>query len=320
MRRGFCSGLGTRDSGLFPCGPTLPSFVSDKWLVLVNPAAGRKSADASRVRGALDTARVSAEISIPDSVAAMREAIAQGAAASRKIAIVGGDGTVNLAANVLLNRPGNGVPILGILPGGTGCDLLRTFGISQKVEEAATHLNGEATYRIDVGMLEGEWGVRYFVNVAQAGVGAAAAETAPRLGRRWGKARYPLAFLARLPAFPVATVEVDLGDRQHRGRALAVIMANSQFFAGGWNVAPRAMLNDGRLDLQVIDCRKREAVRLVPKIIRGVHLTDRAVRRYSTPGFHLRTSLPWPIEADGDLVGNTPVRVSVIPAALELKI
>jgi len=297
-----------------------PGAMDEPWLVLVNPAAGRRSLDASRVRAALERASVSAEVSIPDSVAAMREAVAKGVAASRKIAVAGGDGTVNLAANVLLSHPGKDVPVLGILPGGSGCDLLRTFGISQRVEEAAAHLSGEATYRIDVGVLEGEWGFRYFVNVAQAGVGAAAAETAPRLGRGWGKARYPLAFLARLPAFPVATVEMDMGDRQHRGRALAVIMANSQFFAGGWNVAPRAMLNDGRLDLQVIDCRKRDAVRLVPKIVRGVHLTDRAVRRYSTPGFDLRTSSPWPVEADGDLVGNTPVQVSVIPAALDLKI
>jgi diacylglycerol kinase family enzyme len=59
---------------------------------------------------------------------------------------------------------------------------------------------------------------------------------------------------------------------------------------------------------------------LVPKIIRGVHLTDRAVRRYSTAGFRLETEHSWPIEADGDLVGNTPVSVSVLPGALELKI
>lgn len=249
----------------------------------------------------------------------MEDAIREGASSGRRIAVAGGDGTVSLAANVLMTiAPPR--PVLGILPGGTGCDLLRTFGISQKVEEAAAHLKGPGTYQIDVGKLEGEWGVRHFVNVAQAGVGAAAAQTAPRLGRGWGKARYPLAFLARLPGFPTTLVELDLVDRKHKGTALAVIMANSQFFAGGWNVAPRAMLNDGRLDLQVINCRKREAVRLVPKIIRGLHLSDRAVRRYSTPAFSLSTGVPWPIEADGDVVGNTPVRVSVTPAALDLKI
>jgi diacylglycerol kinase family enzyme len=197
---------------------------------------------------------------------------------------------------------------------------LRTFGISQNLEEAARHLLGDGTYRIDVGKLEGDWGVRYFVNVAQTGAVAAAVETALRLARGWGKARYFLAFLVRLPGFPRGIVEIDLPDRQHRGNSLAAFIANGQFFGGGWNVAPRSNLTDGRVDLQVVDCRKWEVARLVPKIMRGVHLADPAIRRYSTDSFTIRTSEPWPIEADGDMVGNTPVRVSVIPAALDLKI
>jgi diacylglycerol kinase (ATP) len=108
--------------------------------------------------------------------------------------------------------------------------------------------------------------------------------------------------------------------RDHQGPGLAAIFANGQFFAGGWNVAPRSSLNDGRLDVQIINCRKTYALRLVPKIIKGVHLTDRAVRRYATGAFDLATSPIWPIEADGDPVGNTPVSVSVVPGALDLKI
>jgi diacylglycerol kinase family enzyme len=101
---------------------------------------------------------------------------------------------------------------------------------------------------------------------------------------------------------------------------MAVIFANGQFFAGGWNVAPRSTPIDGRLDLQIIDCAKWEATRLVPKIIRGVHLSDRAVRRYASDGFNLETEQEWPVEADGEVVGNTPVTVSVEPGALSLKI
>lgn len=291
-----------------------------KWLVLVNPAAGRKPLSVSRVEEALRAAGVPAEIAVPDSVSAMTEAIASGAAAKRRIAVVGGDGTVNLAVNVLLSQPSAEPPLLGILPGGTGSDLLRTFGISQRIEEAARHLTGETSYRIDIGKLEGLWGVRYFVNVAQAGVCAAAVESAHHMSRGWGRVRYFLAFLARLPGFPGGQVEIELAERQHHGNSLAVFFANGQFFGGGWNVAPRSNLQDGRLDLQIVDCRKWEVPRLIPRIKRGVHLTDRAVRRYSTPAFSLSTEVPWPIEADGDVVGNTPVRVSVISAALDLKI
>lgn len=288
------------------------------WTVLVNPAAGRFAVDETRLASALERAGVDARIRAVIGRDRMREAVLD-ASSDRRVAVVGGDGTVSLAVDALLTAGVDPLPVLGILPSGTGCDLIRTFGIPQRLEDAAHHLTGDRTYRIDVGVLEGEWGRRHFVNVAQAGVGAAAAESAPRLPRWIGSVRYPLAFLARLPRFPRCLVEMDAA-RSYQGSALAVILANAQFFAGGWNVAPKAMLVDGEIDVQVIDTRKRKAPALVPKIIRGVHLTDPAVRRRSLGSLELRTEVPWPVEADGDYVGTTPVRVSVIPAAIEVKI
>ncbi len=248
----------------------------------------------------------------------MRAAVLEVAASTDRLALVGGDGTVSLAVDTLLSA-GASLPLLGILPAGTGCDLLRTFGIPQELEAAAHHLRGDATYRIDVGVLEGTWGRRHFVNVAQAGAGAAAAETSPRIPRWMGPIRYPIAFASRLPRFPGCSVVIE-GSMRYRGPALAVIMANAQFFAGGWNVAPKAMLVDGELDIQVIDAKKRQAPGLVPKIVKGVHLTHRTVRRRSSPDLTLETEVPWPVEADGDYVGTTPVRVSVLPGAVEVKI
>lgn len=292
-----------------------------KWNVVVNPVAGRVPVPITRVRAALDAAGVDAEIEVPgspeESKAVVRAAVMSGAT---HIAMAGGDGSVNLAANALLELDDIELPVIGVLPIGTGCDLLRTFGMPQDLEGAARHLATEDVYPIDVATLEGSWGTRYFVNVAQAGVGAAAAQTAARLSRRLGASRYPIAFAARLPRFPAARVVVETERRTYESRALAVIMANAQFFAGGWNVAPKATLVDGVLDIQIIDCAKPRAPALVPKVIRGTHLTDRAVRRLSAATFAISTDVPWPVEADGDLVGNTPVTGRVIPAALRLKI
>ena len=299
----------------------MPNRVTEPWHVLINKAAGRRAVDPRLVAGLLSEAAIPSELLTPGSVDEMHKALidlVRGGA--RRVAVVGGDGTANLAANVFMAFPLERRPLLGVLPSGTGCDLLRTFAIPQKLQQAVEHLKGDRSYRIDVGRMEGAWGTRYFVNVAQAGVGAAAAQSAQNMSRGWGKARYPLAFLARLPRFPAGKVVANLGDRSHEGSALAVVFANGQFFAGGWNVAPRSTVQDGRLDLQVINAAKWEAIRLVPKIIRGLHLTDRAVRRYAVTAFSLETEHPWPIEADGELVGNTPVRVAVEPGALDLKI
>jgi diacylglycerol kinase family enzyme len=140
------------------------------------------------------------------------------------------------------------------------------------------------------------------------------------LNRSLGAVRYPLAFAARLVRFPKARVIVETERRRYESEALAVILANAQFFAGGWNVAPRATLIDGVLDVQIINVRKRNAPALVPKVIRGTHLLDRSVRRFSAATFSIETDVIWPLEADGDFVGNTPVRGRVVPAALRLKI
>jgi diacylglycerol kinase family enzyme len=115
-------------------------------------------------------------------------------------------------------------------------------------------------------------------------------------------------------------VTVQTERRTYESEALAVIMANAQFFAGGWNVAPKATLVDGVLDMQIINCRKTRAPALVPKIVKGTHLTDRSVRRFSAATFTIETDVGWPLEADGDYIGNTPVSGRVLPAALRLKI
>lgn len=292
-----------------------------KWLVVVNRAAGRSPTTIDEVRGALDAAGVDGEIVAPSGRDATEQVIIDAAGAGQThFAVAGGDGTVNLVANALLKLGGLDQPVIGVLPVGTGCDILRTFGMPQHLGEAARHLATEDSYPIDVATLEGDWGTRYFVNVAQVGVGAAAAETAPRFARRVGAARYPAAFLMRLPGFPAAHVKVETERRTYESRALAVIMANAQFFAGGWNVAPKATLVDGVLDMQIIDIAKTRAPAFVPKVIRGTHLTDRAVRRFSAATFQIETDVVWPLEADGDYIGNTPVAGRVLPAALRLKI
>lgn len=291
-----------------------------RWHVLVNQNAGSSNTPISSVSEALERAGVDADVEAPLTAAEAETAVAEAVRNGvTHLAMVGGDGSVNLAANVVLNMDVE-PPILGVLPTGTGCDLLRTFGIPQDLEGAARHLATDTVYPIDVATLEGSWGTRYFVNVAQVGVGAAAAQTASRLTRRLGAARYPLAFAARLPGFPHSSVTVTTERRTYESGALAVIMANAQFFAGGWNIAPKATLVDGVLDMQVIDCAKTRAPSLVPKIIRGNHLADRAVRRFSAARFEIETAVPWPVEADGDYLGNTPVSGRVVSAALRLKI
>ncbi len=103
-----------------------------------------------------------------------------------------------------------------------------------------------------------------------------------------------------------------------RSRALGVIIANGQFFAGGWNIAPKALLVDGAFDVQVIDAKKRQAPGLVPKLMAGTHLGLPQVWRRSMNRVIVEADREWPVEADGDYLGTTPFEATVVPGALEL--
>lgn len=291
-----------------------------EWVVLRNAAAGPTEVPESRVADALARHGVRASIESPSGVTEMRAAACRVVAGDRPIAIVGGDGTISTVVDGLVHGGLAEKAVVGVLPAGTGSDLIRTFGIPQELEEAARHLATPATYRIDVGRLEGEWGVRHFVNVANAGLAAAVVESSARLPRRLGSARYVAGVAAAAPRFKGCEVELVTPRRTHRQHALLAIAANGQFFGGGWNVAPKALLVDGELDTQLIDVPKASIPRLLPRLVRGMHLTHPGVRRRSLAEFTLTPELEWPVEADGDPIGHGAFTASVLQTALTLKI
>lgn len=291
------------------------------WWTIVNPAAGSRERVERRVYSALEERSIPAEIHSSDSPEHLRELVADGiAAGAERYLAVGGDGTVSLMADALLQHDWSEPPIIGVLPAGSGCDLIRSVGMPQSLEEAAAHLEGDATYSIDVGVAEGEWGTRRFLNVLDVGVIAGTVRAAERVTRRLGKFRYKAAFWLTLPGFRAAKLDLTTDRESFQGKALAVAVANGQYFGFGMNIAPKAALGDGIFDVQAFSCWKWAALSLFPRVKRGSHLSHRAVRRYRSTSVTIKTDRAWPIEVDGDYLGETPVTVSIEPGALRLKI
>src|SRR5207253_8865670 len=134
--------------------------------------------------------------------------------------------------------------VLGVIPAGSGCDFVKTFGLPDDVEQACAHLLGPNTMSIDVGKVtyndqHGAPATRYFPNVAEAGLGGAVCERTERLPRGMGRSRYFLGFWLTLPLFAPTTVRVDSGQYAYEGRAHNVVVANGQYFGGGMRISPR---------------------------------------------------------------------------------
>ena len=212
-------------------------------LVIVNPASGGGRtgrswpAVAARLRAAgldFDTAMTSC---LCEAIELSRQAVAEG---RPLIVAAGGDGTINEVANGFFARGGEPAagPRLGVLPTGTGGDLRRTLGFPQDVGEAAAVLLAGRTRRIDAGRVtctrpDGETTVRYFVNIADAGIGGDVVHQV-NSGRRVinGEVTFMLASLS-MQSLNSITVNLPQGDApnlQHKEPVTLTITKDSHIF------------------------------------------------------------------------------------------
>ncbi len=292
-----------------------------RWWVVVNPAAGRGSDLGDRTAAALAARGVDHELRVSPSPGAVAGLVAEGIDQGfTRFASVGGDGMANLVVNGLMAAPWAKPPTLAILPAGSGSDFIRTFALPRRLEDATAHLVDDALYPADVGLITGGFGPRYFLNAANAGIAARAVQIADALPDRLGRARYPAAFWMALGTLRPAPVGVEIDRRRLEGDLMNVVVANGQFFGGGFNVAPRATVQDGAFDVQLFAGPRRQAPVVMPRVLRGTHLNHRSVRRTKGSDIVIECPEAWPIEADGELLGAGPVTVAVLPRAIQFKV
>jgi diacylglycerol kinase (ATP) len=162
-----------------------------------------------------------------------------------RIVAVGGDGTTSNISHAIME---SGKPAaLGLVPGGTGCDLARSLDIPQNdIEKCAAIVAAGKTKAIDVGKVEN----RHFVNVAGFGFDMAVLERSFRV--RWlrGELLYLYCALLEMKAYPgFGLTSVLDGRNGPSGNHMMVIVANARKFGGGFAIAPEASLDDGQLDI-----------------------------------------------------------------------
>jgi len=293
------------------------------WFGIVNPVAGRSSSPFGEVLSVskeLDLDCVFEESQSPEHVAELvTEAIGRGIT---RFVAVGGDGTAHLVVNAMMNAASKAKFTLAIVPAGSGSDFVRTFGHKRGIGEGLARIAATEGdfYPVDVGLVQGTFGTKHFLNALNVGVAAASVAKAETLPRWTGSPRYTAAFWLALWRFRNASIAVAVDHHTFEGDAINVVVANGQFFGGGLNIAPRSVLGDGRMDVQVFRGPRRQAFSIMPRVLMGTHLTHRGVQRYS--GTRIRIDAPsnWPVEADGELLGTGAVEIRVIPDAIDFVI
>ncbi len=230
---------------------------------------------------------------------------------------MGGDGTWSNVGNAILR---SGIPArLGLVPGGTGCDLAKSLGIPPRDLQGCARIVLDGHGRsIDVGKIED----RYFLNLAGFGYDVAVIEDSWTVGYLGGAPLYLYCAIRQLGSFRGFSVDLE-ADGQPLGRRdlLMLILANARVFGGGFQIAPRADLADGRLDAMAFGNMAFFArARVLQRLLAGTHEADAHVSATLARSFRLRFEAPPTYETDGEWnrAKGADLRVETLPRALDV--
>lgn len=252
------------------------------------------------------------------------------------VLLFGGDGTVHRHLRQLVKLS---VPVL-VVPAGSGNDFACSLGLRRvrdsvaawekfrKLDKNVRPIDlGTITPLSDIRGTSATERMRYFCCVAGVGIDAEVARRANAMPR-WlrGHGGYLLSLIPSIFTFsplPLRVLKTTdsaqsewavLSDK----RTIVTAFANTPLYGGGMRVAPKAKMDDGLLDVCIVDAlHPIKLFTLFPTVYVGQHLGMREVHYFQTPRARVETEDPLDVYADGEYVCQTPVDIAIARAALK---
>jgi lipid kinase YegS len=283
----------------------------------------RKSANEPVVKEAVKYVRgqgIDLRVRIPwnkkDKPRIVKEALADGA---KRVIAGGGDGTINAVANALVGKAKKPAKAtLGILPLGTANDFAHGCGLpvtdlKQCLEIACT----KKPRKIDVGVVNS----RCFVNVTSGGFGAEITATTPvDMKKALGGGAYTI--MGLIKAFNLEPYKGRLlvpGEEPQEGAMLLMAVGNNRLAGGGFEVAPKARLDDGLLDLAMIRHQPEMQLTRLAAELKSIDNPDNRYFYYrQLPEFTIETQNEVHFNLDGEPTSQNRLEFSVLPKHLRV--
>jgi YegS/Rv2252/BmrU family lipid kinase len=285
-----------------------------KIAVIINPSAGGGRAERvlPELRQELEKLGLDYHVEPTRSLDHARELARAAAAAGEVAAACGGDGVVGAVAEALRGTDG----VLGVLPGGRGNDFARVLGIPLEAAHACNTLATGVVKELDLGQA----GDKTFIGIASCGFDSDANRIANETKVVRGNLVYVYGALRALAGWRPATFTVRLDDQAPRIFAgYTVAAANSKAYGGGMYLAPDASLEDGLLDVVMVeDVPKRRFLRLLPTVFKGEHVKQPNVRVERAARIEVSADRPFTMYADGDPIGELPITLCCLKAAVRV--
>lgn len=245
---------------------------------------------------------------------------------SRVVVAVGGDGTINEVVNGIAGSE----RVMGIIPTGSGNDLVKSLGIPHAIGKALQVLKAGHVRTMDIGKVQtgtlqngsisyAPW--RLFANGVGIGFDAAVARRVSEITYLRGTLLYLAAVLQIVGRYRSPEFSVQLDGKSWTGRELLMAVGNGRCAGGGFYLTPEATVADGLLDLTVVaHAPVWKILGLIPGVMGGKKVKRDFVRYMQGKELEATSSQRFNVHADGEIVGREVhgVRVGIEPGVLNV--
>lgn len=243
------------------------------------------------------------------------------------IVAIGGDGTIHEVINGIMATADEEQPILSVIPAGTANDFAKSLNFPASVAEFAKALKKQVIKKIDIGELDftdenGKNRKAWFNNIADIGIGAAVVE---EVNRQPQKSNANIAFFkAILKAFRKyknIPIYCEADDWQWEGQIKMFVVANGKYFGSGLCIAPHANLEDGKFAVTIGgDLSTKDYIFNLPLLKGGKKIQHPQLYYKETKEIKITSTQRCPVEADGELLGFTPISIKMLSKRLKVMV
>jgi len=220
----------------------------------------------------------------------------------------GGDGTLFEVLNGYYQNTGTKKPPIGLIPNGTGNAFMKELKLHRTDWKKAVDIIACNHKRpIDVGRFTSENKTWYFINIVGMGFVTDVAEAS--LPLKWmGNTAYTVATLLKLISLKSQKLSIELDGKLMKRDGVFVEVANSTFTGTTFLIAPEAKIDDGLLDVIILNKISRlRLLRLFTSIYDGSHINYPEIEYIKAKKIKVTEQYPGKLIPDGEILGSTPV-------------
>jgi diacylglycerol kinase (ATP) len=239
----------------------------------------------------------------------------------------GGDGTVHQVLNGILNDRVDSahLPVLGVIPIGSGNDFARALRLKADAKEITAHMKNMHTRTVDVGKITyhtspSETEFRYFINEVDLGMGPEVVKRVMASDSPFGASvSYYMAILATFLSYKAVPVKAVTPDWTWEGKVRTLAIANGNYYGHGICISPDSKPDDGKFGTFICaGVSVFDFIRYSNALKKGKYVRIPEIMYNEASSIELTSPQQCVIEADGEILGHLPAKIEALPRRIRL--